>query len=144
MMRFAFLPVVLLALLTAVPGYAATDIEANAFPEFDIWIALDKERKMSLKVFPCLVTLLLVVFGVTPAESTEMSRPTNDPIKIYVTIFIIDVDDISGANQSFNANVHIQYRWQGGLLIRGRNRSSGRLMRSGTPRCRLSTSRGYG
>ena len=45
MIRFAFLPVVLLALLTAVPGYASTDIEANAFPEFYIWIALDKERK---------------------------------------------------------------------------------------------------
>jgi hypothetical protein len=67
---------------------------------------------MNLKVFPCLVTLLLVIFGATPAESAEMSRPTNDPIKIYVTIFIIDVDDISGANQSFDANVHIQYRWQ--------------------------------
>jgi len=45
MICFAFLPVVLLALLTAVPGYASTDIEANAFPEFYIWIALDKERK---------------------------------------------------------------------------------------------------
>ena len=45
MIRFAFLPVVLLALLTAVPGYASTDLEANAFPEFDIWIGLDKEQR---------------------------------------------------------------------------------------------------
>ncbi len=66
---------------------------------------------MNLKVFSCLVTLL-VVFGATPAESIEMSRPANGPLKVYVTIFIIDVDDISGANQSFDANVHIQCRWR--------------------------------
>ncbi len=67
---------------------------------------------MNLKVFPCIVTLLLVVFSTTPAGSAEMSRPPNGPLKVYVTIFIIDVDDISGANQSFDANVHIQYRWR--------------------------------
>jgi len=66
---------------------------------------------MNLKVFSCLVTLL-VVFGATPAESTEMSRPANGPLKVYVTIFIIDVDEISGASQSFDANIHLQCRWR--------------------------------
>ena len=67
---------------------------------------------MNLKAVSCLVTLLLAVLGAVPAESAEMSRPTTGPLKVYVTIFIIDVDDISGANQSFDANVHVQYRWR--------------------------------
>jgi hypothetical protein len=67
---------------------------------------------MNLKAVSCLATLLLAVFSATPAESAEMSRPTNGPLKVYVTIFIVDVDDISGANQSFDANIYVQCRWR--------------------------------
>ncbi len=56
--------------------------------------------------------ILLLGFGVVPSESAEISRPPNGPIKVYVAIFIVDVDDINGANQSFDANVHVQYRWR--------------------------------
>jgi hypothetical protein len=67
---------------------------------------------MNPKFVSCFLTLLLAVFGAVQAESTEMSRPTTGPLKVYVTIFIIDVDDINGASQSFDANIHVQYRWR--------------------------------
>jgi len=51
-------------------------------------------------------------FGATPPEAVEVTRPGNGPVKVYVTIFIIDVDEIKSANQSFDANVYIQYRWR--------------------------------
>jgi len=60
------------------------------------------------------LSMLLVGFGATPSESAEVSRPINGPgpVKVHVTIFIIDVDEIRSANQSFDANVYIQYRWR--------------------------------
>ena len=58
------------------------------------------------------LSMPLVAFGATPSESAEVSRPTTGPVKVYVTIFIIDVDEINSASQSFDANVYIQYRWR--------------------------------
>ena len=56
--------------------------------------------------------MLLVAFGAIPSESAEVSRPTTGPVKVYGTIFIIDVDEINSASQNFDANVYIQYRWR--------------------------------
>jgi hypothetical protein len=58
------------------------------------------------------LSMLLVAFGAIPSESAEVSRPTTRPVKVYVAIFIIDVDEIKSASQSFDANVYIQYRWR--------------------------------
>ena len=57
-------------------------------------------------------SMLLVAFAATPSESAGVFRPTDGPVKVYVTIFIVDVDEISSANQSFDANVYLQYRWR--------------------------------
>ena len=58
------------------------------------------------------LSILLVAFTATPSESAGVLRPTSGPVKVYVTIFIVDVDEISSANQSFDANVYLQYRWR--------------------------------
>jgi hypothetical protein len=58
------------------------------------------------------LSMLLVAFGAIPSESAEVSRPATGPVKVYVTIFIIDVDEINSASQNFDANVYIQYRWR--------------------------------
>jgi gamma-aminobutyric acid receptor subunit beta len=70
-------------------------------------------KRLFRQFFPAIWSaVLLVGFVAPPSESAEISRPTDLPLKVHVTIFIIDVDDINGASQSFDANVHIQYRWQ--------------------------------
>jgi neurotransmitter-gated ion-channel len=62
------------------------------------------------------LSMLLVGIYAIPSQSAEISRPTDRPITVHVSIFIIDVDDINGASQSFDANVHIQYRWRDSRL----------------------------
>jgi len=70
-----------------------------------------KRLLFQLFVTACL-SLLLVAFGAMPSESAEVSRPTNGPVKVHVTIFVIDVDEIRSASQSFDANVYVQFRWK--------------------------------
>ena len=70
-------------------------------------------KKLLLHLFVAAwLSMLLVAFGAIPSESAEVSRPTTGPVKVYVTIFIIDVDEINSASQNFDANVYIQYRWR--------------------------------
>ena len=70
-------------------------------------------KKLLLHLFvTAWLSMLLVAFGAIPSESAEVSRPTTGPVKVYVTIFIIDVDEINSASQNFDANVYIQYRWR--------------------------------
>jgi hypothetical protein len=57
-------------------------------------------------------SMLLVAFAVTPSESAGVLRSSSEPVIVYVSIFIIDVDEISSVNQSFDANVYLQYRWR--------------------------------
>jgi hypothetical protein len=58
------------------------------------------------------LSMLLVAFAATPSESAGVPRSSSEPVIVYVTIFIVDVDEISSANQSFDANVYLQYRWR--------------------------------
>lgn len=58
------------------------------------------------------LSMLLITFWTIPSESAEVSRPTNGPLKVHVTIFVIDVDEIKSASQSFDANVFIHLRWK--------------------------------
>jgi len=70
-------------------------------------------KKLLLHLFVAAwLSMLLVAFGAVPSESAEVSRPTTGPVKVYVTIFIIDVDEINSASQNFDANVYVQYRWR--------------------------------
>ena len=54
--------------------------------------------------------MLIVTLMATPSGSAEVSPPTSGPVKVHVTIFIIDTDEINSANQTFDANVYIQNR----------------------------------
>ncbi len=58
------------------------------------------------------LAMLLLSFGAVSSESAEVRPPISSPVKVYVNIFIIDVDEINSASQSFDANVYIQYRWR--------------------------------
>ena len=56
-------------------------------------------KKLLLHLFVAAwLSMLLVAFGAIPSESAEVSRPTTGPVKVYVTIFIIDVDEINSAS----------------------------------------------
>jgi hypothetical protein len=58
----------------------------------------------------------------------DIGRPGRDggPTKVEVEIFLIDVDDVDGASQSFEANVYYEQRWNDPRLahedIGGRSR----------------------
>ena len=39
------------------------------------------------------------------------------PTKVYFSIFVIDIDDIDEANQSFTANIYVRLRWMDERLV---------------------------
>ncbi|MCK9997513.1 MAG: hypothetical protein KAH56_14655 [Candidatus Krumholzibacteria bacterium] len=65
-----------------------------------------------LRLFFAALFLIPVFGGLTglPA-SAETARPTGDPTKVHVSIFILDVDGINNADQNFDANVFFLFRW---------------------------------
>jgi hypothetical protein len=70
-------------------------------------------KRLFLHIFVAAwLSMMLVAFGAMPSESAEVSRPTNGPVKVHVTIFVVDVDEIRSASQSFAANVYFQFRWK--------------------------------
>ena len=79
---------------------------------------IGKQRSLRMKNLfgPFFITvwlsMLLLAFGAVPSESAEIRRPASSPVKVHVTIFVIDVDEINSASQKFDANVYIQYRWR--------------------------------
>lgn len=57
---------------------------------------------------------------ITPLAFADISRPVdneNNPTKVEVKIFLIDVDDVDGASQSFKANVYYELRWNDPRLV---------------------------
>ncbi len=48
----------------------------------------------------------------------EMERPTvwGEPTEVQVSIYVIDVDDVKSADQSFAASVYFQARWKNSFL----------------------------
>ena len=63
----------------------------------------------------------------------EMERPTiwGEPTEVQVAIYVIDVDEVDSADQSFAASVYFQAQWKNPLL---RHKGSGPL-ESGIKRC---------
>ena len=49
----------------------------------------------------------------SPLAFAEPTPPTSDdgPTKVEVEMFLLDVDDVDGASQSFEANVYYELRW---------------------------------
>ena len=63
--------------------------------------------------------LVLVLF-ITSLAHADISRPIdneNNPTNVKVKIFLIDIDDVDGANQSFEANVYYELHWNDPRLI---------------------------
>ena len=59
------------------------------------------------------IRLLLLLF-ISLNSYAEISRPgieSQSVTTIYTTIFVTDVDDVDSANQSFVANVYVEFRW---------------------------------
>jgi hypothetical protein len=51
---------------------------------------------------------------VSPLASADVSRPLEGegPTRVYVAIFVLDVDEINSPNQRFDANVYLEFRWR--------------------------------
>lgn len=62
-------------------------------------------------VSACL-SLLLVAFMAAPVKSADIRQPDGETLKVHVLMFVVDIDEIKSASQSFDANVYIQLRWK--------------------------------
>ena len=62
-------------------------------------------------VSACL-SLLLVAFMAAPVKSADIRQPDGETLKVHVTMFVVDIDEIKSESQSFDANVYVQLRWK--------------------------------
>lgn len=72
------------------------------------------------KFLSCTISWLGLALFITSSAHADISRPVdneNNPTKVEVKIFLLDVDDIIGASQSFEANVYYELRWNDPRLI---------------------------
>ena len=59
------------------------------------------------------------------ADTSRPGRDVDGPTKVKVEIFLLDIDDVDGASQSFNASVYYELRWNDSRLV---NDESGRTL----------------
>ena len=54
-----------------------------------------------------------LTLAINSVALADIGRPGRDagPTKVEVEIFLLDVDDVDGASQSFEANVYYEQRW---------------------------------
>ena len=77
---------------------------------------IDLLRKRALIV----LTLLFLLAGFIPAIAfAEISRPApkDQPTVVTADIYILDIDEVNTASQSFDANVFIELSWQDPRLV---------------------------
>jgi hypothetical protein len=62
---------------------------------------------------------LSITFAINSSTSADIGRPSPEhgPTKVEVKMFLSDVDDVDGANQSFEANVFFEIRWHDPRLV---------------------------
>ena len=73
------------------------------------------KNRGSRRIQPLVWILLSVALVLTPAlVQATISRPAegDEPTEVRVGIFVLDVDEIDAAAQSFKANVYFEARWQ--------------------------------
>jgi hypothetical protein len=67
--------------------------------------------------------LLLGVLGAiglaTAARGEETPVPATGPVRVEVSVAIVDVDGVDTVTQSFEANVFVEYRWKDPALAHG-------------------------
>jgi hypothetical protein len=71
-------------------------------------------------LFFCVLFFILVLF-VSSSDAIElMDRPSADgePTEVSFFIFVIDIDEISGSEQNFTANVAIRLQWKDDRLAK--------------------------
>ncbi|NOR80455.1 MAG: hypothetical protein GQ529_06420 [Methyloprofundus sp.] len=64
--------------------------------------------------------LLLNIFFMTLNSYADISRPgieSQTVTNIYTTIFVTDIDDVDSANQSFVANVYVEFKWHDPRIV---------------------------
>ena len=72
---------------------------------------------LSLVLFVC----LSITMAVTSAIAANYGRPlaAEGPTEVSISVFVLDIDEVSSASQSFDANIYIELSFQlpfGGLL----------------------------
>jgi hypothetical protein len=84
---------------------------------------MHKYFQLQLNVLEKTVYLVffLCSFWIMPCESVSAAnygRPlaAEGPTEVKVAIFVIDIDDVDNANQSFEANIYIELHWRDPLL----------------------------
>ncbi len=82
--------------------------------------------------------LALILAAHTPALA-DVGRPNRDagPTKVEVTVAILDIDQISGADQSFDANFFYMLRWTDPRLAHDQERKSMPLNEVWHPRVQI-------
>jgi len=73
----------------------------------------DSGWKRRLRVLACLVGLLTVVGLWAPTTRADVSRPGDGktPVRVAISIFLLDLDGVDNVNQSFEANVFYMASW---------------------------------
>ena len=93
--------------------------------------AMNKRIRTLIAVLPwatagllaALVVLLAVLFpsgslaGELDNRLTSHNTEGQDPTQVHFMVFVLDIDQIDGAVQSFNANVYVQLRWKDERLL---------------------------
>jgi hypothetical protein len=80
-----------------------------------------RSREMRLAtVFGRAFVWLSLSLAIDSVALADIGRPDRDegPTKVEVKIFLLDVDDVDGASQSFEANVYYEQRWKDPRLVR--------------------------
>lgn len=80
----------------------------------------------SKHLYLCLLFTLSILTA-SPDIYADFPRPGDDSVKptiVYASIYLTDIDEIDSANQSFVANVYMEFKWQDPGLLK-ENHSTG-------------------
>lgn len=111
MIRALFNGVIILQIVTALAAVPAHSQSIRQSPPLSAPIHTDQSKTQSSEPKP------------------ELERPTvrGEPTEVRVLVYVIDVDEIDSANQTFSASVYVEARWNIPAL---RHKGPGPLYRS--------------
>ena len=66
-------------------------------------------KTFTLHLFAC----IFLVVAAPPVAAADAGRPLveDGPTEVRVAVFVLDIDEVSNVDQSFDANVYIELRW---------------------------------
>jgi hypothetical protein len=84
-----------------------------------------KESVMSDKVFRSISLWVIVCLSIIGLSATHAlaARPQKDkgPTTVYLSVWVVDVDEVKTAEQSYDANVYFEFRWNDPRLANKNN-----------------------